>query len=65
MSAKMIHKKLSSSQIILFGFLMVILVGAGLLMLPAAAASGEGPRRPVARNSAQVLLGSRLMPLRG
>ena len=42
MPAKMIHKKLSSSQIILFGFLMVILVGAGLLMLPAAAASGEG-----------------------
>ena len=29
MPAKMIHKKLSSSQIILFGFLMVILVGAG------------------------------------
>ena len=38
-----LHKqKLSSSQIILFGFLMVILAGALLLMLPVSAAEGEG-----------------------
>ena len=36
-----LHKrKLTSSQIILFGFLMVILVGALLLMLPVSAAAG-------------------------
>ena len=35
-------KKLSSSQIILFGFLMVILAGTGLLTLPMASASGAG-----------------------
>ena len=34
------NRKLSSSQIILFGFLAVILVGALLLMLPVSAAAG-------------------------
>ena len=36
------NRKLSSSQIILFGFLAVILVGAFLLMLPVSAAAGVG-----------------------
>ena len=42
MWAALYKRKLSSSQIILFGFLMVILAGAVLLMLPVSSAAGEG-----------------------
>ena len=42
MWAAVYKRKLSSSQIILFGFLMVILAGAVLLMLPVSSAAGEG-----------------------
>ena len=42
MWATIYNRKLSSSQIILFGFLLVILAGALILMLPIADRAGEG-----------------------
>lgn len=42
MLASLGKKRLTSSQIILFGFMLVIFAGAGLLMLPIASASGKG-----------------------